>query len=127
MSAGFGPVDYGRIKDSFRQALESASAVKVSLSGENVVNQKQFNSGVDFVHTGDTTGSYLADNSIPNGSELMVQANYSNEANVLVGFDDDPSIQLSQGQAINFFTTNTANIYVKLGDASDSVNVAFEE
>jgi hypothetical protein len=77
--------------------------------------------------TSSTSAEQLDSNSVPNGVEVVVQAQTTNSGSVFVGNSTNQPIELSKGSHVSLNVTDTDKIHVQTPNSGDGVGVLFEQ
>lgn len=85
-----------------------------------------FPDGVDGDESDDATGSTLPDGPVPEGVDVVVQAQFGNESRIRVGLSSDPTMELRPGQSITYRVQDTGQIHIRANNAGDGVNYTHE-
>lgn len=81
-----------------------------------------------FEHTtGSTTAEQLAANPVPDGVEVLVQAQNGNTDPVKVGNSAAQPVTVTPGDAVSLAVEDTSAIYVRALTSGDAVAVLYEE
>jgi hypothetical protein len=76
--------------------------------------------------TSGTSAEQLAANAVPNGVEVLIQADYANADSVFVGDADTQSMEIKPGGKLTLRLSDTSAAYIQTPNAGDSVNILFE-
>lgn len=85
-----------------------------------------FGNGEDGTISDDTSGSSLPMGGVPDGVDVVVQAQHENESRVRVGLTESPAVELVAGQSVTYRVENTDQIHIEAKSAGDGVNYSHE-
>ena len=85
-----------------------------------------FPGGVDGTETDDATGGTLPAGSVPQGVEVIVQAQHDNADRIRVGLTSSPTVELAAGQSATYRVEDTGQIHIWSKSAGDGVNYSHE-
>lgn len=80
-----------------------------------------FESGIDGTVSDDGTVTSLPPQSIPDGVEVLIQADYANADRVAVGLTDTPAVELRPGQSMTYRVADLSQIRVEATSSGDGV------
>lgn len=85
-----------------------------------------FANGVDGEETDDATGGTLPAGEVPEGVEVIVQAQHTNADRIRVGLTSQPTVELVAGQSATYRVEDTEQIHIWSKSAGDGVNYSHE-
>jgi len=83
--------------------------------------------GLDGSITDDTSTSTLPAATVPNGTEVTVQAKYGNASRLKIGLTDTPTVELEPGDRISYQVSDLSIVRVQAKSDGDGANYSVEQ